>query len=387
MLTSWSMRPILADSAQSAMRQIRAAREAGRTVRVAVIDYVMPDRDGFSLAEEIRNEADLADLKIIILSSAGHQARRRCQELRLPVCLEKPVFQTDLLQALAQVLGHSVVSGPEPGSATVEDSVEGETTGQRLNVLVAEDTPANQKLLQLVLQMRGHHVKLASDGAETLQFLKDLDFDVIVMDVEMPEVDGFQATRAIREMTDVRKARLPIIAMTAHAMKGDRERCLAAGMNAYLTKPVNREQLIRLVESLGRAEEAAIVTSSTPEPHRTVGGAAFDLDQAVRRCFGQYAMFQQMAGYFFGECDRLLLEMQHSCESGEAEALAKAAHRLKGTVFYLASDPVLECVRAVEQCASEGELDRAAAAVAELGERIILLKEALAEHRATPAKP
>ena len=388
MLSGWSMRPILADSAESAMRQLRSATAAGRTVRFAVIDFVMPDRDGFSLAEEILSEAEFADISIIMLSSVGHQARRRCQEMGLPVCLEKPIFQADLLQAFGQVLGHSVGKKPENDALKENLSVEGETTGPRLNILVAEDTPANQKLIQLVLQMRGHKVTLANDGTETLRMVADSDFDVIIMDVEMPELDGFRATRAVRAMADPRKSRLPIIAMTAHAMKGDRERCLAAGMNAYLTKPVNREMLIRLVESVCSTEDANATEPQNAEPVRPTGeGRIFDLDQAVRRCFGQYPMFQQMAGYFFEESDRLLVEMQHACEKNEVEPLARAAHRLKGTVFYLASEPVLDSLRAVEHCAREGAVRQAAVALVHLADGIRALKGQLAEHRTVPVKP
>jgi len=385
MLSGWSMRPILAESAQSAMRQLRAAREAGRTISVALIDFVMPDQDGLSLAVQIQSDEDLADVRIIMLSSVGHQARRRCQELGLPVCLEKPVFQSDMLRALAQVMGH-LAPRPEGDAAKADTSVEGETSGPRLNILVAEDTPANQKLLQLVLHMRGHSVTLASDGAETLRLLNESDhFDLVIMDVEMPKLDGFQATRALRAMADPKKARLPVIAMTAHAMKGDRERCLAAGMNAYLTKPVNREKLIRLVESFSDWKENLVAATENAES----AGAKriFDLDQAVRRCFGQYPMFQQMAGYFFEECDRLLSEMQQACEGNEPEALARVAHRLKGTVFYLASEPVLDSLRAVEQFAREGAVLQAAAAVADLATRTVALKEELAEHRNVAVEP
>jgi len=382
MLTAWSMRPILASSAQSAIRELRAASEAGRKVRVAVIDYVMPERDGMSLVEEIRCREEFADLRIIILSSVGNQARRRCQELGLPVCLEKPVFQADLLRALAQVLGYTVSRPTEGDKLSGEQSIEGETQGPRLRVLVAEDTPANQKLIQLVLQMRGHEVRIAADGAEAVRMVESAEFDVIVMDVEMPETDGFQATRAVRALSDPHKARLPIIAMTAHAMKGDRERCLASGMNAYLTKPVNREILIRLVESFAdSAGAAAVAADSTP-----TGQPRFDLDQAVKRCFGQYSMFQQMAGYFFAECDRLVAEMQQAREPGQAEAMARAAHRLKGTVFYLAAQPVLDSLNAIEQRAREGTVREAADLVDELTERVSVLKEDLAEHRQMPVK-
>lgn len=144
--------------------------------------------------------------------------------------------------------------------------------------------------------------------------------------------------------------------------------------------------LIRLVESFSGAEQGqAPVIAQPAQP--TGEAATFDLDQAVRRCFGQYNMFRQMAGYFMEECDRLLAEMQHACEVNQAEAISRAAHRLKGTVFYLASDPVLQSLGVVERCAREGHVREAADALVQLGAGVVALKEGLAEHLDVPAKP
>ncbi len=392
MLESWFMRPLVAANGPAALALLRDDTVPERRPRVALIDAAMPGQDGFGLSKAIGEDPALSDIKIILLSSLGSNARKNCEEAsRISVWLEKPIFQMDVLRALAQVLGYTVDTKPTLGGQQ-EDSAFASSAPRKMRVLIAEDTPANQKVVEIVLEARGHETAVAEDGTQALQLIQEQDFDLVLMDVEMPGMDGLAATAAIRSLPDPRKAKLPIVAMTAHAMKGDRERCLAAGMNAYLTKPVNHHALIHLVESLGDLTPPAAPTPSPAEPStsqsdpRTPVTEAFELNRAVANCFGQYNLFQQMAEYLFEEAEQVRGEFAAGEQERDAGRISKAAHRLKGTLFYLAAGPSLELATRIEKQGLAGELEGTLEAIPALEEQLSRLKTALAPYRPT-AKP
>ncbi|MEN6497104.1 MAG: PAS domain-containing protein [Thermoguttaceae bacterium] len=256
-----------------------------------------------------------------------------------------------------------------------------------LRVLLAEDTPANQMLVTHILQKRGHAVEVADNGQTALQRLGQANFDVVLMNVQMPAMDGFQATAAIRSLPDPHRARVPIIAMTAHAMKGDADRCLAAGMDAYLSKPIKGEELIALVERLatrvegearqgraGRAEpeEAPPSPDASGEPEEL-----FNPDEGIRLCFGKRELFLEMVGAFFGEADALVGQIREALGHGDLAAVGRIAHRLKGTVVYLGAHPATNATRRVERLASSGAASALPEAINDLETQLGLLKGAL----------
>jgi PAS domain S-box-containing protein len=267
-----------------------------------------------------------------------------------------------------------------------------------LRVLLVEDTPANQKLVHYLLSNRGHTVVVAENGRESLDRLTAEDFDLVLMDVQMPEMDGFQATAAIRALPDVRKARIPVVAMTAHALRGDAERCLAAGMDSYLSKPIDGHELIALVERLSGPESptledggqlaregalsrtSAAQKTSEPASENARTEAVFDLGEAVRRCFDNLDMFQKMVGCLFDESDPLVAQMMAAIEHNDAASLADNVHRLKGTVVYLGAKPTADVTLRIEQLAKAGDMPKAAEAIDELNRQLKYLKEALAPH-------
>jgi PAS domain S-box-containing protein len=276
-----------------------------------------------------------------------------------------------------------------------------QTAPRPLRILLAEDTPANQKLTVQLLRRRGHTVVVAQNGQEAVERLGQEPFDVVLMDVQMPVMDGFQATGEIRRMQQGAPTRTPIIAMTAHALKGDRERCLAAGMDAYLSKPINAQELIALIERLANPPCVAQPTPAqdplssvpldplpadppVPPTVSQAGPAEFDLEEAVRKCFGQESMFHEMVGCFFDESDVLVEQMRSALVQGNGEEAYRAAHRLKNTVVYLGAAPATEAVREVERFSKANDLTAAAHAVGELEQRLGRLKPILAEHRRKP---
>ena len=260
-----------------------------------------------------------------------------------------------------------------------------------LRVLLAEDTPTNQKLAEYLLAKRGHVVEIAGDGRQALELFGKQDFDLVLMDVQMPIMDGLQTTAAIRSLADPAKAAVPIIAMTAHALKGDAERCLAAGMDAYIGKPIRAEEFIELVESVAESKSAsgllsrnagAGTGSGIENPEQSgCDTPAFDLDEAVKRCFGKYDFFQDMAGGFFEEADDLLRSMRENRLRGNMEAVRSAAHRLKNTLIYLGAEPASAAVVEVESAAASGKLDILDAALRDLERQLEVLKKLLAPHR------
>lgn len=246
-LSRWGMRPQAVADGPAAISRLSEAAAQGDRFRLAFVDALMPGMDGFAVAEQIDAHPGWCGATILMMCSTDrHIFADRCQTLKIAAHLDKPISQTDLLNATIKALGGAV---PEP----VEDKTNGRSLkspppARPLNILLAEDTPANQKLIVSLLKKRGHSIAVAHNGREAIDVLKQQRFDVVLMDVQMPIMDGFQATAVIRASQKAGADRLPIIAMTAHAMRGDRERCLAAGMDAYLAKPIDSRKLIELVE-------------------------------------------------------------------------------------------------------------------------------------------
>jgi len=257
MITSWRMSATSAGGAREAFRRMQEACAAGRPFPLVVLDVNMPEVDGLTLAEWIRNDERLAQTALIVLTSGSRSGDvARCRRLGVASHLLKPVKQSELFDAVAASLG---VGGPEEGEhATTAD---GMPPLPPLNILLVEDSLVNQKLAIALLEKHGHRVTLAQDGREALALLTADSFDLVLMDVEMPEMDGLEATAVIRAKERQTDRHVPIVAMTAHAIKGDRERCLAAGMDDYVSKPIRTAELFttihQVLQRLGRLPDSS----------------------------------------------------------------------------------------------------------------------------------
>ncbi|MGE0710542.1 MAG: response regulator [Planctomycetota bacterium] len=250
LLHSWGLVPVLADGAAAALVALRRERAAGRPLEVALLDAVMPDVDGLDLAAAIRADVALEHLPLILLSSAGQSLPpARLRALRVCACLVKPVREGELRRALRQALG-----GSAPPARAEEEEPPPPATPSR--VLLVEDSPVNREVARRLLEQRGHTVVAASDGREGIKAAAEERFDVILMDLQMPLVDGFEATAAIRSREARLRRRTPIVALTGHVLAGDRERCLAADMDGYVPKPFRPADLYRAVESWPAHAEA-----------------------------------------------------------------------------------------------------------------------------------
>ncbi len=250
---AWGMRPREADGGQTALAALREAAALGEPFTLVLLDGHMPGMDGFGLAEEIRRLPQLAGVILLMLTSAGHAGDiERCRQLGIGAYLMKPVKQSELLATVLTALSQPVAqTEPVPAAAPLPAPPPCRT----LRILLAEDNTVNQRLAMRLLEKQGHTVVLANNGREALAALDREEFDLVLMDVQMPEMDGFEATAQIRAREVSGGRRLPIIAMTAHAMKGDRERCLEAGMDGYVSKPIQTQDLNQAVARLGSSNE------------------------------------------------------------------------------------------------------------------------------------
>ncbi len=265
MLKRWEMKSTSVDDGEKALMELSSALEAGEPYGLILTDMHMPKMDGFTLIERIRQRPELSTAIIMMLTSAGHRGdAARCQELGIAAYLLKPIRQSELREAIARVLGAREQKGPIPLITRYSLGDALEPTAQ-LRVLVAEDNSVNQRLATRLLEKRGHRVTVTANGREAVEALANQTFDLVLMDVQMPEMDGFEATAAIREKEKHNGAHMPIVALTAHAMKGDRERCLAAGMDGYLSKPIRSQELDEILNTYLARRTGAVQVPETAD--------------------------------------------------------------------------------------------------------------------------
>jgi two-component system sensor histidine kinase/response regulator len=262
LLASWGMKPTLADDGPRALQILRQALAAREPFAIVLTDGNTADMGGFHLAEEIRRNPALSVATIMMLTTGGQRSdAARCRALGLAGYLTKPVGEAELLDALLRVTG---LTRPEASRALVAEHVLPEER-RSLHILLTEDNAVNQLIASRLLEKQGHHVVTSGNGREALDRLDKDRFDLILMDIEMPEIDGFEATATIRKKEETTGVRIPIIAMTAHALKGDRERCLEAGMDDYVSKPIYAEVLFEAIERLLPSQSAGHSSSALEE--------------------------------------------------------------------------------------------------------------------------
>jgi signal transduction histidine kinase/CheY-like chemotaxis protein len=261
-LGKWGVDVLVAESALGALALMRERAEAGKPVTLLLTDAHMPEMDGFSLAEQVAGDPALAGTPIMMLASSGQRGDAAlCRELGISAYLTKPVSQSELREAVFMLLERASANLPGDGLIT-RHAIHEKHAASSLKILLAEDNPVNQTLAVRMLEKRGHKVRVAGNGREALAALETEAFDLVLMDIQMPEMDGLEATAAVRQRERSTGKHLPIVAMTAHAMKGDDRRCLDAGMDGYLAKPIRSEELHALLD--GFPESLALEKAPAP---------------------------------------------------------------------------------------------------------------------------
>ena len=368
LLQGWSMLPTLASSGREALKILADAHSDGSSFPLILTDVDMPEMDGFAFVEAVRMTPALEGTTVLMLSSVRHAEEvRRCRELGINVYLTKPVRRSLLWRAISSALGE----GPVKGNGHRKSSAVSASHSRRpLHVLLAEDHPVNQKLTRNFLEREGHSVHVVANGLQAVSAAEQERFDVILMDVQMPEMGGFEATRAIRASRIAGTSSVPIIALTARAMKGDREACLEAGMNGYLSKPVRAEDLSTALEALSRHDSAPI----TGHEHAAAGSAgvdsAIDEDAVVRMVGGDRALLREMVALFIEDYPKRVSEISDALRHNDAEAVEFAAHAVKGAAMTLCARRVGDTALALEQMGRASELHRAGDALAALEDEL-----------------
>ena len=348
-LTRWNMNPTEVDSGRAALDALAAAARAGRPFPLVVLDANMPDMDGFAVADEIRRRPELAGTTIVMLTSSGQfgdAARRR--DAGISAYLSKPIKGADLLGAIIGALKRSypAIVTPPPAATVPATAI------RSLKVLLAEDNIINQQVAVGLLTRRGHQVTVASNGREALEAIERDAFDVVLMDIQMPEMGGFEATAAIRFRERETGGHLRIIAMTAHAMSGDRERCLVAGMDGYLPKPIDRNTFFAVVEQDGRSAGASAATPLN----------VFDPAELLERLGGDEQLLAKVVGLFLEDCPARLTAIKAAVDARSAERIRTEAHALKGAAGNLSVSELVEAARMLEQIGADGRVEAAEAA-------------------------
>jgi two-component system, sensor histidine kinase and response regulator len=376
MLTNWRMKPTLADSGPAALNLLEAAKNAGHPFPIVLLTALLPKVDGFQVLQRIQAIPGLAGGVIMLLSANRHMAdRERCRQLGVKQCLTKPVGQSELLDAILMTLGLGVVE-----KQLIESSVPvpEKHRGRPLNILLSEDNPVNQKLAIRLLEKAGHHVLLASTGREALTAWENAGipgFDVVLMDIQMPEMDGMEATAAIRDREKGSGKHLPILAMTAHAMRGDKERCLASGMDGYVSKPIQPASLFAEIERcLAASGGGASMTENSQGP-----GEQIDRVSLLERVEGDQELLTEMIHLFQEDAPKLLTTMRDAVQRGDMAVLERSAHSLKGAVSNLSAKATAAAALQLEKDAKSKDAESAKKSLAEVERAVERLLPALAE--------
>jgi CheY-like chemotaxis protein len=397
-MRNWRMRVRCANSGREALDALHEGKRRGEHYDLVLVDAHMPGIGGVALIEEIQKDSMLrSTIAIMLTSNDRPEDLKLSEQLGVSAYLIKPVKQSELFNVIAQALGAPTPRRPAPRADDLARRL------RPLKILLAEDSVVNQRLARALLEPRGHTLVIAGDGREAVRQVEEDHFDLVLMDVQMPEMDGLEATREIRRREEATGRHVPIIAMTAHAMKGDRERCLEVGMDSYVSKPVRAADLFAAItgeipdalrmetETDSESEEAAEKEEPAPEKEETTperietgatvedGGAKpeeaeqtpapaglLDWEAALAKTQLEPATLRELAEVFLQESPQLLEEIHAALEAGDAPRVRRCAHTIKGSAAVFAAEPTTAAAAHLEDLGKRNELDQAPAVLEEL---------------------
>jgi signal transduction histidine kinase/DNA-binding response OmpR family regulator/HPt (histidine-containing phosphotransfer) domain-containing protein len=400
LLIGWGMRPEAASSAREALELIQRQTDRGQPFELVLTDLHMPEMDGFQLAEEMRRNDAAGVQHVLMLTSGEHRGDlARSKELGIAAYLTKPVRRGELRSAVCAALAKrsadrakSPEAGPPPAARVVESK-----PGRSLHILLAEDNEVNQLVACGILEQAGHSVIVAHNGSEVLPLLAAHSFDLVLMDIQMPVMDGFQATAAIREMESQVGGHMPVIAMTAHALAGYKEKCLAAGMDGYVTKPIRHDLLMKaLAEFQGAkivagpgmpgAKDAipplpavpgdAILAEEAPLPD----ALQFDQEDLMERV-GNPALARRLAGAFIDGMPEQLAALAVALGNSDAQATMFTAHTIKGVAANVSCAALRDLAARIEKLSESGVLIQTSEVLEEFSARFEAVKPAIQRFR------
>ncbi len=355
-LSAWGMEPLSAHSAKQGLALLQGLAASGDPIPLVLSDVNMPDHDGYEFAEWIRTQPALVETKIILLTSSNRQGDFQLRrELKIESQLLKPVKPSDLLEAVVHALGKGGLAPPPENATANHESLPADKV-QPLRILLAEDNHVNQRLAVGLLEKHGHHVIVAEDGEQAVQFYRDGEFDLILMDVQMPRCDGLEATRQIRALEQGTQLHIPIVAMTAHALVGDRDRCLAAGMDDFISKPIRISHVLSVIgEATGTV---AGVTRVTAEPSSAATlNSPVDWTAAMDTVGGDQDLLRDLTQVFVDEAHSMLEDICNARDQRQPKDLRRAAHSLKGALRHLGATQAAAIAQQIETAGESENFD------------------------------
>ncbi|MBL8828591.1 MAG: response regulator [Planctomycetaceae bacterium] len=368
-LQNWGLRPSAAASASAAINMVDDAQQRGDPYRLLLLDAHLPQTDGFALVKQLRERGHA--IATIMILTPGVQAGLpgRCQSLGIAQYVMKPLKPSELFDAIVATLGPGPLPRLAPTKSTNPGAAQRSAVLRPLRILLAEDSKVNQLVATRLLNQQGHEVVVVENGREAIEHFERQPFDVVLMDMQMPEVDGHAATAMIRRIEQDGRQPTPIVALTAHDMPGDRERCLASGMSDFVAKPVRPSDLFAALERVMRnkanaGEESVLLhTSCPPAPHHTPADVSaettlvlVDWSAALERLQGNRQLLDELLTIFLDEYPRLRLELAAACVAAHGDRIQRGAHTLCGMLRHLDARSALEAARAVEHCGAARQL-------------------------------
>lgn len=364
-LKQWGVESSEASSGEEALKALESAAHREAPFDLVLTDMQMPEMDGLQLSERIRSAHNLSAVTIMMIASVARRGDiERCRRLGIRSHLCKPVRKTVLLSAIALALGERKEGAPAPPPGPVPQTLR----GKAVKILLAEDNKINQAVVKRALEKLGYAITIASTGVEALALLRVQSFDAILMDIQMPQMDGLAVTAEIRQMERGTAKHIPILAITAHALQGDRERCLAAGMDGYVSKPIDVRTLQFAIEEALRSHHG----ESRPEEGgpRVAGAPArksfWERSQMLEKLGGDEQLLGEVIGIFLNGAPQHLSLLRQSADEQNAVQMEKTAHSLRGELEYLGLTEISRRIRALEEMGSRRDLRGAEAILASI---------------------
>ncbi len=386
MLNQMGLKPSAVDGSERAMEELERVAATGNPYPLLLADATLPGIDGFSLVETVVRR-QLAGAALLMIPSANlPRDVDLCRQIGAAAHIQKPVKRADLLRALRRVIDPTdvskIISGPEPLVAPVTDA-------SRLTILVVEDNPFNQKVAVMKLERWGHRVRVAGTGREALAAIAEVEFDLMFADIQMPDMDGYELTAAVRNGQPDRQRRLPVIAMTAHAMKGVRERALAAGMDDYVSKPIRDEELLAAIKRVCPArfeigEDTSNCAIQDTNQLTCPAPPVFDESVVFGRVGGNRELLQGLIKIFYQDCNNLMLRLKNAIQAGDARGVQEAAHTIKGMVAFFDAKTATETAVLLEKAGEGEQLANTSHLFNTLASELTLIEASLSQYMPTP---